>query len=188
MDTKVEKSLTRRIMTIAFSTAFCVLVLSLILLLAAHYIFGGLAFLLQKTLWYVTFPITILLLVIALKKNKRRLKTCCYCWFIVLYLSFPALKIGEDIAFKRHYEYRKQGRQIAKLIEDYRSEFGRYPDSLEDLKKLNEDIIIPAHVYTYTYNLFYDDFSLQMRKPYFGSLFEYDPQNDQWNPIMDRDR
>ena len=184
MDTKVEKKLTSRILAIVFATAFCILVPTLILWGASNQYWSE-VLLLQNAAWYVTFPITILLLVIALKNNRRRLKTCCYCWLIVLYLSLPALKIGEYIAFERYYEYREQGRQIAKLIEDYRSEFGRYPDSLEDLKKLNEDIIIPAHVYTYTYNLFYDDFSLQMRKPYFGSLFEYDPQNDQWNPIMD---
>ena len=182
MDTKVEKSLTRRILAIAFGTAFCILVPALILLGASSQYWSD-VLLLQNALWYVTFPITIVLLVIALKNNRRSLKWCCYCWLIVLYLSFPALHMGKQIALKHFIKLFEQGRQIAKLIENYHSDFGKYPDSLEELKKLNEDTNLPiSHFY---YIPLRDEFSLRMVQPYYMREFVYNQQNDQWEQPFD---
>ena len=182
MDTKVEKKLTSRILAIAFATAFCILVPTLILWGASNQYWSE-VLLLQNAAWYVTFPITIVLLVIALKNNRRSLKWCCYCWLIVLYLSFPALLIGKEIALNHFTKSFEQGRQIAKLIEDYRSDFGKYPGSLEELKKLNEDIKLPiSHYY---YNAGGNEFSLRMVQPYYMREFVYNQQNDQWEQPFD---
>jgi hypothetical protein len=93
-------------------------------------------------------PVSLVALAIVLlvRSQARRVVAVLVAWCALLALTLPANMAGSAIADWRFERAKQLGVEVARTLDEYRARFGRYPDTLEDVRAAGYDVRVPPFV------------------------------------------